>query len=36
MKLHTAEELKAMSIEEAVRYFDRLHKEQAKSQLQRK
>ena len=36
MKLHTAEELKAMSIEEATIYFDRLHKTQAKAQLQRK
>ena len=26
MKLHTAKELKAMSIEEITLYFDRLHK----------
>ena len=33
MKLHTAEELKAMSIEEVTVYFDRMHKK-AKMQLQ--
>ena len=26
MKLHTAEELKSMSVEEAIKYFEKLHK----------
>ena len=36
MKIHTADELRAMSVEEATRYFDRLHKNQAKTQVQGK
>ena len=35
MKLHTAAELETMSVEEAVVYFDKLHKAHAKeSQVQ--
>lgn len=30
MKLCTTEELKLMSVEEAVKYFDKLHKSHAK------
>jgi len=30
MKLYTTEELKLMSVEEAVKYFDKLHKAHAK------
>jgi hypothetical protein len=26
MKIHTTEELKAMSVEEAIKYFEKLHK----------
>ena len=35
MRLHTAEELEAMSVEEATKYFDKLHK-QARAQLEGK
>jgi len=33
MKVHTAEELKAMSVEEATKYFERLHKANSKRNL---
>ena len=36
MKIHTGDELRAMSVEEATRYFDKLHKNQAKAQVQGK
>ena len=31
MKLHTTEELKAMSVEEATKYFEKLHKANVKT-----
>ena len=30
MKLYTSEELKAMSVEEAIKYFEKMHKANSK------